>query len=313
MGCLPCCAKKEETQPQAGALVPESPWDRFKWFCKTNRYVLMWCWGIMIGVGIALLIGGIALIATGRKSTIGAEYWYINDVYRNNDFPDFDDTTVTSPSGFVSVASPFTWYLKGANGTDTRTYNASYKVGAIPRPASGTVLSGVSLTLVQQGSWFQRAGDSVTSTIDLPSYPLTHPASPTLVLDNLCIAIEHTEHGGAWALSHESCTYPYDAISNSSYSAGATGPITLVITTSYNPILWLGKYQDTTAAQQPTIRDEEVLVVNPNTPKLFGAGAALCAVGIALLVFFACYVLPVAPDARPPWEPQVAVEVKTVA
>jgi len=115
MGCLPCCAKKEENKPQQGALVPESPWERFKWFCKTNRYVLLWCWGIMIGAGVALLIAGIALVAIGKNSTVGEEYWNRVNAYRVNDVPDFTATAVTSPAGFSSFNTTFNWELRGLN------------------------------------------------------------------------------------------------------------------------------------------------------------------------------------------------------
>lgn len=167
----------------------------------------------------------------------------------------------------------------------------------------------MTLTLVQQGT-LGLNGRVVTSEIELPAYPLRHPTT-NLSLAAVCVVVEHTEHNGPWQLAYPTCHYPHDMVMDDYYSPEAD-PLRIYVSvqSSFFPGVWLSKYQALPRGRIFIDNDEEIVLVDQNTPKLFGAGAAIVAVGVALLVFFACYVQPVAPDARPPWEPQVAVEMK---
>jgi len=290
-----------------------------KWFCRRNRACFLVAWVVALAAGVGLIVGAAAMVAGGQKSTTGEHYWDRLKLYYANDFPDFNDTTVTSivttaateaaVANFVHVSTPVSWSLVGPNGTDVRTFQQMALVGTIPRNTRGNgVIEDMIVTLeLQQGSV-----TSSFSTLPIP-YQFTPGGAR---IDQACFVIEHTAHGGPW---QQSGTYPFcnvpfdDAKSSASYGdpARRNHPVVIVILSSYNPALWLKAQSNGNLNQVP---DTEVLLVDPNMPTLLGLGCALLVAGAVLLPYFCCCVVPPEADEVAPWEVeagQVAVEAVT--
>jgi len=285
-----------------------------KWFCRRNRACFLVAWVVALAAGVGLIVGAAAMIAGGQKSTTGEHYWDRLRLYYANDFPDFNDTTVTNYAGFVHRARPVPWNLVGKNGTDSRHFYATALVGTVPRPTgtSRSVTAQFDLTLSQT-----YGGTIVTSQIRSLGYQLvpndvTIATGQTGKLHNFCMVIEHAAHGGQWTLSeaYPSCEYPFEPVAASNYGQGvlSSDPIHVTILTRWNLEWWL---LEQSQGRLTNVPDTEVLLVNPNMPTLLGLGCALLVTGAVLLPYFCCCVVPPEADEVAPWEVeagQVAVE-----
>ena len=304
MGCLCFCKDDEENkqQQQETADKPKQP----KTCCAQvgwhqRQFKMFYLIGLSIGmvVGIVLVVVGITYIVNGEKSTVGQEYYSRLGYWYRNDFPDWTDTTVTSPdvpTGFTRVQTPLTWNLVGANGTDTRSYQNDVFVGLAPRPASGDLQ--MTLNFVQtNGTLVIPNQDPVTTA----AYPVTNATTGGATLTSACVVIKHEAHNGPWLLGdEESCFYPFTADAARQYSLTPSGTdVIVILVSSFNPVLYLEK---TAEGAFPDVPDADIILVDPNTPTFFGAGAAIFVICLLWAIYFCCCVVQATPDEVAPWE-----------
>jgi len=308
MSCLRCVAEKDFF---GGAVYKKKNCgEAAKWLGRSGKP----CW---LAAAVVAMLGGVALVAVGaaalskaKVSTTGGEYYERLARYYEEDFPDFNQTTVSNIPGFQHVQATVPWSLVGANGTDQRSFQATALVGRVPRPAemqNGVRVKDVAVSLHLTQSLPN--GTTVTSVVTAPRYFLidTNEGHSTK-LDWVCLVVEHDAHGAPWNFSStfQTCAYPFDmfVLPPDTYRRGVFSdePINVRVISRHNPVLWL---QAQSGGVLSNVRDVRSVTVPPQAPLFLGLGVALVAVGLTALLYFLACVSGTEAGEVPPWEVEV--------